>query len=218
MNIPPPAGHQSPEQAAAPVQPGFEEAAHAFWAKNRQLILIACVAALLVVIGREGWQYYNAQREKSVRADFAQAGDRVESLAAFAKANEGHALVGIAYLRIADQRFTAGDFRQAQENYTKAAAALVEPALRGRARVGAAVSLLNAGDKSGAEAALKAISADAALLKGVRAEATYHLASLALEAGNSAEVDRLVAEIGKIDPAGMWSQRATALVANQRAI
>jgi hypothetical protein len=218
MNIPPPAGHQSPDQAAAPVQPGFEEAAHAFWTKNRQLILIACVAALLVVVGREGWHYYNAQREQAVRADFAKAGDRVEQLTAFAKANEGHTLAGLAYLRIADQRYTAGDYRQAQENYTKAAAVVTEPALRGRARVGAALSLLNAGDKSGAEAALKAISADAALLKSVRAEATYHLASLALEAGNSAEVDRLVAEIGKIDPAGTWSQRATALLANQRAI
>lgn len=218
MNIPPPAGHQSPEQAAAPVQPGFEEAAHAFWAKNRQLILIACAAALLVVIGREGWHYYKAQREQSVRADFAKAGDRVEQLTAFAKANAGHTLAGLAYLRVADQRYAAGDFRQAQENYSKAVAAITEPALRGRARIGAALSLLNGGDKAGAEAALKAIGADAALLKGVRAEATYHLASLALEAGNSAEVDRLVAEIGKIDPAGLWSQRATALVANQRAI
>jgi hypothetical protein len=218
MNIPPPAGHQSPEQAPVPVQPGFEEAAQAFWEKNRQLVLIACAAALLIVVGREGWHYYNAQRQLSIRADFAKAGDRVEQLTAFAKANEGHTLAGLAYLRIADQRYTAGDHRQAQENYTKATAVITDPALRGRARIGAALSLLSAGDKAGAETALKAISADAALLKVVRAEATYHLASLALEAGNFAEVDRLVAEIGKIDPAGMWSQRATALVANQRAI
>lgn len=218
MNIPPPAGHQPPDQAAVPAQPGFEEAAHAFWAKNRQLILAACAAALLVVVGREGWGYYQAQRERDVRADFAKAGDRVEQLAAFAKANEGHTLAGLAYLRMADQRYAAGDYRQAQEHYTKAAAVITEPALRGRARVGGALSLLNAGDKAGAEAALKAIGADTTLLKAVRAEATYHLASLALEAGNSTEVDRLVAEIGKIDPAGMWSQRATALVANQRAI
>lgn len=218
MNIPPPAGHQPPDQVAVPAQPGFEEVAHAFWEKNRRLILLACAAALLVVIGREGWHYYNAQREESLRADFARAGDRVEQLAGFAQANAGHPLAGVAYLRIADQRYTAGDHRQAQENYTKAAAAVTDPALLGRARVGAALSQMHAGDRAGAEAALKAISADAALLKGVRAEATYCLASLALEAGNSAEVDRLVAEIGKIDPAGMWSQRATALVANQRAL
>lgn len=218
MNIPPPAGHPSPEQPAAPVQPGFEEAAHAFWAKNRQLILVACAAALLVVIGREGWHYYNAQREQSVRADFAKAGDRVEQLTAFAKANEGHTLAGLAYLRIADQRYAAGDYRQAQENYTKAVSRLADAALSGRARLGGAISQLNGGDKAGAEAALKAISADTALMKNVRAEAAYHLASLALEAGNSAEVDRLVAEIGKLDPAGMWSQRATGLLANQKAI
>jgi hypothetical protein len=76
------------------------------------------------------------------------------------------------------------------------------------------MSQLNAGDKTAAEAALKAIGTDTALDKGVRAEATYHLASLAREAGNTAEVGRLVGEIGKIDPAGVWSQRATALVAS----
>ncbi len=84
--------------------------------------------------------------------------------------------------------------------------------------MGAAMSQLNSGDKAAAEAGLKAISADAALTKGIRAEATYHLASLAQEAGNTAEVSRLVAEIGKIDPAGIWSQRATMLVASPSAL
>ncbi len=212
MNIPPPAGHQPPEQAAAPAQPGFEEAAHAFWEKNRSLILMVCVAALLVIIGREGWHFYAAKQEQDIRAAYARADDRPEQLAAFVKAHGNHALAAVATLRIADQRYAAGDYRQALENYNKAAAGLANPALLGRARMGAAMSQLNSGDKAAAENALKAISADAALSKGVRAEATYHLASLALEAGNTAEVSRLVTEIGKIDPTGIWSQRATMLV------
>ena len=218
MTIPPPAGHQPPDQAVVPVQPGFEDAAHAFWEKNRRLILMACVVALLVIIGREGWHLYAAKQEDEVRAAYARAADRPEQLAAFAKAHESHALAAVAHLRIADQRYAAGDNRQALENYNKAAAGLKNAALLGRARLGAAISQLNSGDKAAAEAALKAISAEAALTKGVRAEAAYHLAALAQEAGNAAEVSRLVAEIGKIDPAGIWSQRATMLVASPSAL
>jgi tetratricopeptide (TPR) repeat protein len=211
MTIPPPAGTQTPEQPVA-IQPGFEDAVQVFWDKNRRLILLACAAALMVVIGREGWSYYSAQREQGVREEFARTADRPEQLAAFAKAHESHALASIALLRIADQRYAAGDHRQALEQYNKAIAGLKNPTLLGRARLGAAMSQLLSGDKAAAEAALKAIGADAGLAKSLRAEATYHLASLALEAGNKAEVDRLVAELSKIDPTGVWAQRSTSLL------
>jgi hypothetical protein len=216
MNLPPPAGHPTPEQPVA-IEPGFEDAVQAFWDKNRRLILLACAAALLVVIGRYGWEYMAEQKEEGIRTAFARTADRPEQLAAFAKEHEGHALAGVALLRIADQRYAAADYRSALENYNKAASGLKNSALLGRARVGAAMSQLYSGDKAAAETALKAISADASLTKAVRAEAGYHLASLALEAGNHAEVDRVVAEIGKIDPAGIWSQRATTLVVRKPA-
>jgi hypothetical protein len=201
-----------PQDQAAPIQPGLEVTMQVFWEKNRSLILGLCVVALLAVIGREGWAYYAAGQERDVREAYARTADRPEQLASFAKAHEGHALAALAYLRIADQRYAANDYRQAQENYAKAAGGLKNPALLGRARLGGAMSQLNAGDKAGAEAALKAIGADAGLAKGVRAEATYYLAAQAHEAGNAAEVTRLAGEIGKIDPSGVWSQRATALL------
>lgn len=213
MTTTPPVENQ-PKDQSAPIQPEFELTVQAFWEKNRRFLLVVCAVALVAVIGREVWASMAASREQDVRAAYTRAADRPEQLASFAKANEGHALAGLAFLRIADQRFAANDYRGAQENYTKAAAALQNAALLGRARVGAAMSQLNAGDKAAAEAALKAVGADTTLAKGVRAEATYHLASLAREAGNAAEVSRLVGEIGKIDPAGVWSQRATALVAS----
>ncbi len=216
MNVPPPAGHPAPEQPVAP-QPGFEDAVQTFWARNRQLILVACVAALFVVIGRYGWEYYTQHKEQEIRTAYARAGDRPEQLASFAQEHAGHALSAIASLRIADQRYTEGDYRQALENYNKAVPGLSNSALLGRARLGAALSQHYAGDKSAAEAALKGISTDANLPKALRAEAAYHLASVAFEAGNQTEVERVVAEIGKIDPAGIWSQRATALVVRKPA-
>ncbi len=211
MTTNPPAENQ-PQAQPATIEPGFGIAAQAFWEKNRQLVLMVCIASLLVVIGREGWQYYSKQHELSVRNDYAKVADRPEQLAAFAGANAGHALAGVAYLRIADTKYAAGDFRSAAENYTKAAASLNNPALLGRAKIGAAMSQINSGDKTAGETALKAVGAGAALPKSIRAEAVYHLATLAYDSANAAEVSRLVTEIGKIDAAGIWSQRATLLL------
>jgi len=212
MITPPSAERQSQNQPDAAVEPGLELALHHFWEKNRQGILLVCIAALLGVLGREAWQYFQAQHEQDVRQAYARVADRPEQLGAFASANAGHALAGIAYLRVADAKYSAGDFRAAAENYTKAIADLKQPLLVGRAKIGAAMSQLNGTDKAAGEAALKAISTDASLPKSARVEATYHLATLASEAGNSAEVSRLVTEAGKIDPASSWSQRATALL------
>jgi predicted negative regulator of RcsB-dependent stress response len=212
MTTPPPAQNQSKDQSAVVLEAGFEIAVQTFWEKNRHLILLVCTVALLVIIGREGWQYFTIQREMSVRADYAKVADRPEQLAVFAGANPDHALAGVAYLRLADNKYAAGDFRAAAENYKKAAASLQHSVLLGRARVGSAMSQYYSGDKAAGEAALKAIGTDSSLPKGARVEADYHLATLALEAGNAAEVSRLVAETSKIDAGSVWSQRATALL------
>lgn len=196
------------------VEPGFETIVHAFWEKNRKLILMACVAVLLVIVGRSGWQYYAAMREDGVKADYAKAAEQPEKLAAFAEANAGHVLAGIAYLQLADLKFEAADYKQAGSFYTKASGSLKNEVLVGRARLGVAMSQLGGGDKTSAEAALKGISADQALYKDVRAEAAYHLATFAVAAGNHAEATKLIAEISKIDLGGSWSQRATMLQAN----
>ncbi len=216
MTTSPSAENQPKDQPAVAIEPGFEIVAQVFWEKNRSFILLLCAAALLAVIGREGWQYFAAQHEQSVRDDYAKVADRPEQLAAFAGANADHVLAGVAYLRIADSKYAIAEFRPAVENYNKAAARLKNPALLGRAKVGAAMSQINSGDKTAGEAALKAISAEVALPKSVRVEALYHLATIAYDVGNAADVGKLVTEIGKIDAAGVWSQRATMLLTIKR--
>ena len=211
MTTTPPAENQSQSQSAVAPESGFEIAVHEFWQKYRTVIFAVVALGLLVIVGREGWQYFAAQREESVRLDYAKAGDRPEQLASFAAANSGHELAGVAYLRVADSKYTAGDYRGALENYTKAVANLKVSAVLARARLGAALSQLNSGDKSAGETALKAIAADTSLLNPARAEASYHLAALAYEAGNQAEITRLVGEINKLDNAGIWIERAAAL-------
>ena len=208
-----PTPHSANPSDAPVVEPGFEVQVQAFWEKNRTFILLACVAALLAIVGREGWQYLAAMREKGVQEEYAKVADKADKLAAFADAHSGHALAGVAYLQLADQKFEAADYKQATALYTKAAGALKNDSLLGRARIGAAISQINGGDKAAGEAALKALGADQAVLKSVRAEATYHLASVAYEAGKTDEARKLVEEVTKIDASGSWSQRATALLA-----
>jgi predicted negative regulator of RcsB-dependent stress response len=213
----PPADQSSPhaDPSAVPAaEPGFEVTVHAFWNKNRSFILLLCGVVLLAIVGREGWQYFAAMREQSLQQEYSQISDKPEKLGAFAEANSGHPLAGVAYLQVADRKFEAAAYKEAATFYTKAAGSLKNEALLGRAKLGSAISLVNGGDNAGGEAALKALSADQTLPKAARAEATYHLASLASEAGKTDEVKKLVEDITKIDLGGPWSQRATMLLAN----
>lgn len=208
-----PPANPTPEGTPPVYEPAFETAVQSFWAKNRQGILIVVIVALLAIVGREAWQYFAASRERDVQADYAKAVDQSAKLEAFAAAHSGHVLAGVAYLRLADEKFTAGDYKTAATNYQKAAGSLKNPALLGRAQLGAAMSQLNGGDQAAGETALKGISADAGLDKGVRAEAAYHLAALAADAGKADDVKKLAEEVSKIDPMSSWAQRATMLVA-----
>lgn len=205
--------HADPSAAPA-AEPGFEVIVHAFWIKNRGFILMLCVIVLLGIVGREGWQYFSSMREQSLQQDYAQISENPDKLVSFADANPGHPLAGVAYLQVADRKFEAADYAKATTYYTKAAGSLKNEALAGRAKLGSAMCSINSGDIAGGEAALKAVGADQTISNAVRAEATYHLASLAVEAGKSEEVAKLVAEITKIDLSGPWAQRATMLLSN----
>ena len=210
-----PPANQTPEGTTPVYEPAFETAVQSFWAKNQKGVLILVVVALLAIVGREAWQYYAASREQGVRAEYAKTADQSAKLESFASANAGHALAGVAYLRLADEKFSAGDFKNAASAYQKAAGSLKNEALLARAKLGAAISQINAGDQAAGEAGLKAVSTDASLDKGLRAEATYHLAALAADAGKADEVKKLAEEVSKIDATSSWSQRATMLVVRQ---
>ena len=191
----------------------FEEKLHRFWKGNSQMVIAGCVMVLLVILAIGGWDLYQDRREKGIENDYA-AATTPEKLGAFAAANPGHELAGLALLRLADDAYSAGRFAEAQTNYDKAAAVLKSGPFAARAQVGAAVSQLDLGKTAEGEAALKRISADASQLTGIRAEATYHLARLAMDAGRVADVSKLSDQLMQIDPASPWTQRALALRAS----
>jgi predicted negative regulator of RcsB-dependent stress response len=201
-NPPPPAGADA-----------FAADVRSFWEKNRSFIFILVAAIILGIVGREGWQWIQSSREKGVQEEYAKAGDNVAQLAKFAAANDGHALAGAALLRVADDQYSKGDYKSAAASYTKAAEELDNEALKSRAKLGSAMSQLAAGDKAAGEAGLKALGADTKVVAAIRAEALYHQAVLAKDAGRADDARKLVEEIGKIESAGLWAQRAFALAA-----
>lgn len=193
------------------VAPGFEDRLRIFWEKNSKTVMTVCVVVLVAIIAKGGWELLQAQKEKGIAADYAAAGNDSAKLKSFASSHEGHALAGASYLRLADEAYAAGKFADAAANYEKAAADLKEGPFAGRVRLGLAVSKLQSGNAAGAEADLKVLANDVGLLKAVRAEAAYHLATIAAGAGKNDEVAKLADQIMTIDPQGTWSQRAMML-------
>jgi len=209
-----PAEHHTKDQTDAVVAPDFAAEVHAFWEKNRVFVLILCAAVLLAIVGFEGMRFLNSKRDENAREAFAKAAGSPDRLANFANEYSGHTLASVALLQIADAKYAAGDYASALTGYQKAVQLLTNSLLNARARLGAAVSRIGTGDQAGAQADLKALGADSAADKNIRAEATYHLATLANEAGRLDEVRQLLDEVSKLDAMGIWAQRAMQLRAS----
>jgi hypothetical protein len=112
---------------------------------------------------------------------------------------------------MADEAYAAGKSEDAIAGYEKAFGILKTGPLASRAKLGRALSKAQAGKLAEATTELKQIVDDASQFKAMRAEAAYHLTSLAVEAGNAAEAQKLVDQLNQIDPMGAWAQRALML-------
>jgi hypothetical protein len=120
----------------------------------------------------------------------------------------------LAQLRLTDDAYTAGKAAEAVTGYETVAAKLKTGPLFARAQLGLAMAKIAAGKTAEGETALKALAGDAAQLKGIRAEASYHLASLAAEAGRADDVKKYSEQVAQIDPSSPWTQRAMTLRAS----
>jgi len=191
------------------VTPGFEHKLHDFWARNSKAVYLLCAIVLVAIIAKGGYATYRGWQDEKVGNEYAAASNS-EKLKAFATANAGHPLAGVAWLRLADEAYSAGKFAEAAQNY-QSAAALNDGPFVGRALLGLAISKLQGGQTAEAETLLKQIAADAKQMKGVRAEAAYQLASNASVAGRTDEALKYLDQVTSIEPAGTWAQRAMML-------
>lgn len=195
------------------VAPTFEDRLRLFWEKNGTIVLAVCGLVLVGILAKGGWDYLQKQKEDEIGKTYAAAATS-EQLKSFVAAHPGHSLADIAQLRLADEAYVAGKSADALAGYEKVAASLKTGPLAARAELGRALSKIQAGKAAEGTAELKQIANNASQLKGLRAEAAYHLASLAAESGNATEVQSYSEQLMKIDPSSMWAQRAMALRAS----
>jgi len=194
------------------VAPSFEQRLHEFWEnkKNQNAIFAVCAIVLLVIIGRNGYDFYVDRHERSIGAEYATASTS-EKLKSFAAAHPGHQLAGAAKLRLGDEAYLGGNFTQAALEYQAAADVLKTGPFAGRARLGAAMAKLQGGQTAEGENQLKQLAADASQMKSVRAEAAYQLASEASAAGRNDEALKYLDQVMAVEQSGTWAQRAMIL-------
>ena len=99
---------------------------------------------LLVVAGYQSMRVFKEQSKRALQTKYAEANAN-ETLANFAKENSDKELGGFAALSTADAAYNAKDYTRALEFYNLAASALKEPILAGRAQIGQAFALYQAG-------------------------------------------------------------------------
>ena len=191
----------------------FEERLHLFWKNNGNSILTLVGLVLVGIIAKGGLDYFSAQKELGIEKDYAVA-TTPEQLKAFATSHTGHSLAGIALLRVADDAYAAGKTADALTGYEQALPALKGTPLAARAQLGRALAKIGTGKGAEGTAELKQLADDARLTKGVRAEAMYHLASLANDVSNSADVQKYSEALMRLDPSSPWTQRVLALRAS----
>lgn len=188
----------------------FEDKLQLFWDRNRVLIIGFCIAVVLAILAKGAWDYFARQQEREIQSAYA-AATSTEQLKSFSAEHSDHPLGGIAQLRIADEAFAAGKSAEAIAGYEKAIGMIEEGPLAARATLGLAIAKAQAGNTAEATAALKKIVDDASQFKAIRAEAAYHLTSMAVGAGNATEAQAYVDQLNQIDPMGAWAQRAIML-------
>jgi hypothetical protein len=198
------------EPAKTEIALSHEERLRLAWERYGSFIYIICAVVAGGILAKGGWDYLNAQKELGIQKEYALCVS-TDSFRSFAANHPGHALTGAAELTVADYSYAAGKYAEALGAYTSAAADLPAGPIQSRARLGQAMAQALTGKTAEAEANLKKLMNDTALLKTVRCEAGYHLAVLALDSGRGSEVQGIAEQMLRIDPASPFAERAFSL-------
>ncbi len=197
-----------------PVDPAnansLEDQAYLFWKKNRNFIYGATIVVLAAAVAFQVVRSVQASHQAEISRSFG-AATTIEAKRAFARANPDSPLAGVAWLDVADDDYTNGRYDDAIHEYASAAAALNEPVLSGRARLGQGIATLKAGQVTEGESLLHQLSDDANALMAYRTQAYYELASYYAGAGDRAKAREAIDRLKALDPEGYWASMGSAL-------
>jgi hypothetical protein len=189
----------------------IEDQVWLFWNKNKGTIFAVIIAVFIGVIGVEGYRMYQRSAVTSMQAAYSEA-KTPEELTAFGQEHAGTPLGGFALLQSADAQYAQGNYAAAAPLYKSAAASLTDTYVQGRARLGEAMSQVQAGQTDLGKNLLGSIAADTTALVSIRAEATFDLGILALSAEDYAGARRQFEQASAIDQGGPWGSQADRLL------
>ena len=182
-----------------------EEQISAYWEKNQSSILTAIAIAAIVIVGFQGYKIMQAQAEEELQSAYREASD-AGSLDAFIDSYPETTLAGFAALESAHLAYAEEDYATALELYEKAARALPENQMLGKARLGIAFAHYQI-DLAKGLSLLDSLLADSMLLESVRAEAAYVLAAHAKTEGDLEKAKSYAEMVQSFENAGSWSFR-----------
>lgn len=213
---PTPAGDpHAPKSADANVASllSFEDRARIFWEKNSKAIYVFVGLIFAAILVNGIWEHLAEKRERDIAQAYAAATTPAQ-LKTFIAAHPDHVLAGVAHLRAGDEAYAGRRFAEAIVPYEQAIAVLPNGPLATRARLGLAMAKLQGGREAEGETALKTLAQNTNEIAAYRAEAAYHLTSLAASKNNPADVQTFSDLLMQIDPASSWTQRALQLRAS----
>lgn len=182
-----------------------EEQISAYWEKNQSSILTAIAIAAIVIVGFQGYKIMQAQAGEELQSAYREASD-AGSLDAFIDSYSETTLAGFAALESAHLAYAEEDYATALELYEKAARALPENPMLGKARLGIAFAHYQIDSAKGLSL-LDSLLADSTLLDSVRAEAAYVLAAHAKTEGDLEKAKSYAEMVQSFENAGSWSFR-----------
>ena len=182
-----------------------EEQISAYWGENQSSILTAIAIAAIVIVGFQGYKMIQAKAEEELQSAYREASD-TGNLNAFIDSYPETILAGFAALESAHLAYTEEEYSTALELYEKAARALQENQMLGKAQLGIAFAHYQIDSAKGLSM-LEILLADSTLLESVRAEAAYVLAAHAKTEGNLEKAKSYAEMVQSFENAGSWSFR-----------
>lgn len=184
----------------------FEEKMWMLWNDNKTAIMSGALVVLFAVVGFQVFRWYQEDSVRKMQAAYAAANDEAAKLA-FAASHNDKALSGVGLLSIADEKYAADAFTEAATLYSQAADALQGHLAQGRAMIGQGVALIRAEDIEGGKLVLNELAGGKDFLQSYKAEAIYHLASIAVQDKQYDEAKLLISQMETLDYAGIWASQ-----------
>lgn len=181
-----------------------------YWNRHKNQIVLSVGAAIILIIGFQLSNWWSAKSVADRGQAYAEASDDAQK-EAFADSHSSTDLGGAAYLELADNAYTEGEFSSAASFYEKAYNAFDMIEFKQRAHLGLAMSRLLAGEEGNATKDLQAIADNAEYPDAARGEALYQLSVIDWQNGDFQSMLQHQDRIDGLANASNWQGKALQL-------